>query len=265
MLSSCLAFLKMPGNFIWRLWGILTALALSGCVAHADPLARIREAGVLRVALDPSFPPFEYVDESGQAAGFDVDLARELAQYLGVEAHFVTTTYDGLYDALTVGRADVIISGLYPDPTRTQDFTFSRPYFNAGEVLVTTLDSAIAGVSDLTGQRVCVVFGTEGHMTALAWRTRLTPPPELLTRETAADALAALRAGAADAAVVDHVAALGQGAALRVIEPPLTDGRYIIAARRQDSELIRAFDAALITLEAEGVLAELAARWLQGQ
>ena len=58
----------------------------------------------------------------------------QIADALGVNAQFVTTGYDALYDALTVGRADIIISALYPDPSRTAAFAYSTPYFNGGDV-----------------------------------------------------------------------------------------------------------------------------------
>jgi polar amino acid transport system substrate-binding protein len=216
--------------------------------------------------MDPSFPPFEFVDEDGSAAGLDVDLARELARRLSVQAHFVATTYDGLYDILTVEGADVTISALYPDPTRTQDFVFSRPYFEAGQVLVVPPDSAVTSVAGLAGQRVLVVFGTEGHMESLRWEELLSPPPTLVTREGVAEVLAALGAGEAEAAVVDNLAAqmaLARGAAIQVLDPPVSHEPYVIVARSQDSDLLDELDEFLEEMSDDGTLATLVARWVQ--
>ncbi|MCD6345077.1 MAG: amino acid ABC transporter substrate-binding protein [Anaerolineae bacterium] len=237
-----------------------------GCGRRAAALERVREAGVLRVAMDPSFPPFESVDEGGAVVGCDVDLARELARRLGVQAHFVATTYDGLYDILTVEGADVTISALYPDPTRTQDFVFSRSYFEAGQVLVVPPDSTITAVADLAGQRVLVVFGTEGHMEALRWEELLSPPPTLVPREGVAEVLAALEAGEAGAAVVDNLAAqtaLARGAALQVLDPPVSHEPYVIVARSQDGDLLDELDKFLEEMSDDGTLATLVARWVQ--
>jgi len=235
---------------------LLFSLGLTGCFARADPLARIQEAGLLRVALDPSFPPFEFVDETNQSSGLDVDLARALAEQLGVEAHFVTTTYDGLYDALIVGRADVIISALYPDPTRTRDFVFSTPYFNAGEMLVAPSDAGIAGPADLAGRRVAVVFGADGHMAALEWEATLA------IYQSAAEALAALAAGEVEAAVVDGVTARAAAKSAPLFTLLVTDEPYVIAARREDAALIDRFDAILDTLRGDGTLEALLDRWI---
>lgn len=249
---------------------LLLVLALGGVIttcgrAENRGLARVRSAGVLRVAIDPSFIPFAYVDETGTLVGYDVDLARALASELEVEAHFVTTGYDALYDALTVGRADVIVSALYPDPSRTQAFAYSDPYFNAGDVLVVPPDRPIEAPADLVGRTVICQFGTTGHMEALTWQETLDPPPEVIPVEDPETKLAALSSGDADALIVDHVTAIGLTAGqaqLRIISPPVTDEPYVVAARREDRGLIEALDRALDGLAADGTLDALERRWM---
>jgi polar amino acid transport system substrate-binding protein len=233
--------------------------------ARSQALARIRTAGVLRVAMDPSLVPFAYVDESGTLVGYDVDLARALASELAVEAHFVSTGYDALYDALTVGRADVIISALYPDPSRTHAFAYTKPYFNAGDVLIVPEDQDIEHPADLAGERVVCRFGTTGHMEALTWQETLDPPPKIRSVEDPEAWLPSLTSGDADALVIDHVTALGliNGQPdLHIVLPPVTDEPYVIAARSEDQGLIDALDRALAALDADGTLESLETRWM---
>lgn len=236
--------------------------------AQTRGLARIQAAGVLRVAIDPSFPPFAYVDESGTLVGYDVALARALASRLEVEAHFVTTGYDALYDALTVGRADVIISALYPDPSRSHAFAYSIPYFNAGDVLVVREDRAIEGPADLAGGTVICRFGTTGHMEVLTWEETWVSPPAVVAVEEPGTELDALASGEADAMVVDHVTALGlvAGASeFRIVHPRITDEPYVVAARVEDRGLIDAVDKALAAIDADGTLDALEAQWMTTQ
>lgn len=246
--------------------GVLaTALLLAGCKARTERLDRVLDSGMLRVAMDPSFPPFESVDAAGQIVGLDADLARAIAGHLGVEAHTVTTGYDALYDTLTADRADVIISALYPDPSRSKDFAFTTPYFDAGLVLMTREKSAITGAADLAGQPVACVFGTSGHMQVLQWQETLSPPPTVVTVEAPGD-LAARLHDEAVAAIVDHVSAriaASQDPDLRILTPPLSPEPYVIAVRDEDKALFEAIEDALQVLQADGVLDVLVEHWVR--
>lgn len=206
------------------------------------------------------------MDGAGQLGGLDVDLARYIAARLGVDTHFVTTGYDALYDALTVGRADVIISALYPDPSRTQAFTFSPAYFDAGEVLLVPDGSPVNTVTDCAGLRIALVFGTEAHVEALRWEKTLQPPPILLTYDSPDAVIAALGEGAAGAAVVDNVAAhiaLAHIAGVRRVSPPITNEPYTVAARKEDARLIEAIGDIILEMQASGDLEVLFSRWME--
>jgi polar amino acid transport system substrate-binding protein len=227
-------------------------------------LERVQATGELRVGVDASFPPFESLDGEGKVVGFDADLARAVANRLGAEPVFVNVGFDGLYDALLAGRVDAVISGLPYDPRRTQDVIFSEPYFNAGQVLVVRADDeSYAGREWLAGQTVAVEWGSLADMEA----RRLTESArgmQRLPQPTAQDALNALSAGRADAAIADAVSVhqfIGErGRELRIVET-LTDEPYVIAVRLKSLQLAEAIDAALRELSQRGLLDELEARW----
>ncbi len=253
----------------WLALFLAALLSVAGCggLHEGKGLKRVQEAGVLRVAMDPSFPPFESIDGQGKIVGLDVDMAKALGARLGVRVEFVTTTYDGLYDALTTGRADVIISALYPDPSRTQDFAFSSPYFNAGEVLLVSSDSPIHSLDEVGGRHILAVFGTDGHMEALRWQSFYDPPPQVSTVETEEEGLAALLAGRCDGVILSNLTALAaqmQGLPVRTVQPFVTDEIYVIAARREDADLIAALSQLLQQLAGDGTMEQLTRRWLVG-
>lgn len=249
-----------------RWWILLIVLVwMSACEADPDALTRIRESGVLRVAMDPSLEPFEFVDGAGNPAGFDVDLARQIGARLGVDVQFVTTGYDGLYDTLTVGNADIIVSALYPDPARTDAFAFSPPYLQTGEILIVREDSNIQGVVDLAGKQVIVVYDSEAHLLAQQWQQTLNPPPELLPGDAPETILGVLAAGYADAVLIDNISAqihMRNLPGLRIIGSPVKDSPYVIATRLEDSTLVEGIGAILAEMHSDGTMDALLERWL---
>ena len=245
--------------FIFLLLVIFTA-----CTAKSEGLDRIRDAGVLRIAIDPSFAPFEFVNGENELVGYDVDLALEIADALGVKAQFVTTGYDALFDALTVRRADIIISALYPDPNRSQTFVYSTPYFNAGDVLVVA-DHAITSWQSLGGKRIACIFGTTGHMTALEWQKTISPPPVVVAASSPLTLTNALSAGDLDAVLLDHVAALNSTqnmAGVQILPEMITDEPYVVASRIEDKALVEAIDVILGQLKNNGILLHFTDLWI---
>jgi ABC-type amino acid transport substrate-binding protein len=247
-------------------------IILAACARPDDTWEHIREVGVLRVGMDASFPPFEFIVADGRLAGFDVDLAQELGRRLEVEVEFVANLpADGLYDALAVGRVDVVISALVFNPDRMADFAYSASYFDAGQMLVVPArppaslrGDGIEEMSDLSGHTLAVEFGTQGDLEARKWARRL-PDLTVAPRETAAEALAAVVTGDADAALVDHVSALtaaGETSQVVIVKEPVVSEPYAVAVHRRSRYLLRAINDVLAEMEDDGTIAALVAEWL---
>ena len=232
-----------------------------------DPTwARIVETGVLPVCTDPSWPPFEYVDEgTGHIEGFDADLARELARRLapGVRAQLVTVGFDSLYDALLAGRCDVVLSALPYEPARAEDVGYSLAYFNAGLVLVVREGTDdIASLDDLAGRAVGVEWGfvPEGDSRQRLFLLNLG----LRRYDTPGDALRALGSGEVEAALVDRIAALAfvrECGGLQLVGQPLSEVSYVIPTRPDSFRLREEVDRVLIEMLEDGTLAALQDKW----
>jgi polar amino acid transport system substrate-binding protein len=243
---------------------LLTALLYFFWPRDDGTLAEIRRRGTLRVGLDASFPPFESINEAGQIVGIDVDIAQAIAADLGVELELVNIGFDGLYDALLARRVDLVISGLPYDPRWTQDVAYTINYFNAGQMLVTQATAlTMTAVEDVAGQTVAVEWGSQADMEGRRLAREL-PGLTLLRRATAEEALAALLAGEAGAAIVDAVsgaAAFPKG--LRIVTY-LSDEWYAAAVHIESQELLAAVNQSLTDLAESGELAKIQARWLHG-
>jgi polar amino acid transport system substrate-binding protein len=244
----------------------LTALVLvAGCSQPDGSWERVQQAGVLRVGLDPTYPPFALI-EGSDLSGADVDLARALAADLGVEAQFTYFGYDGLYDGLATGLVDVLISGLVVVPDKMEDFAYSDAYYDAGQVLVVPATGApVAGMKDLSGKRLAVELGSPGHMEAGRWERRL-PSLSVLPFNDPDAALEAVAGGAADAALVDSTSArlhAGRGAPLQVLSPTVVPEPFVMVVRIEDRALLDRLNSALSRLQAGGGLESIYKDWLE--
>ncbi len=227
--------------------------------------------GVWRVGMDPSFPPFEWLDDTGKPIGYDVELAQRMAAAWDLQLEIVPIGFDSLGDALQAGRVDSVISALPYDERLTRDLAYSTPYFDAGIVLATRPDSAVAEVGDLAGQRVAVEWGSMGDMVGRRLQGD-DPSIQLTLFDTPAEAIAALVDGAVDGAVngavdallIDHVTlriAQVQGAQVITVGPVLESNPYVIAMPVAAYELQTAVEARLTTLRSEGTLTNLEEKW----
>ncbi len=218
---------------------------------------RLQQGEALRVALDPSFPPFDTLDAAGQVAGFDVDLARELARRLGVPVSFTAIAFDGLADAVMAGKVDAVISAFPLDERLTEDVRYSQPYFEAGLVMVTRADRALTSPDELADAPVAVEWGGQGD----AW-AREQKLPHILRTETPDEALNAVLAGRAEAAIVDAVtAAMFAKPGLAPHAPPLISDPYVIVLPKQAPKLADAVDEALAEIMADGTWRKLAEKY----
>ncbi len=131
-------------TFTRRLTGL--ALASAAAVALALPAAAqdtrqnlssesvietIKQRGVIKIGLS-IFKPWSMRDLDGELVGFELDVGRELAKDMGVDAEFIPTSWDGIIPALVSGKFDVIISGMTITPQRNLTVSFSDPYAYSG-------------------------------------------------------------------------------------------------------------------------------------
>lgn len=228
----------------------------------------IQQSGVWRVGLDPSFPPFEMLDESGAPVGYDVDLAHALAATWGVRAEIVAVGFDSLPDTLKAGKIDSIVSAYPYDERLTEDFRFSAPYFDAGLRIAVPIDSPIRALTDLSGRRVGVEWGSVGDMIGRRLQ-REGMEMTLSPFETPEELVAALLdAQQVEAILVDNVSlrqAQAAGLAVRAVDVPLESVPYVIVMPHRANELQEQVANSLQLLQTRGDLAALETRWFGAQ
>lgn len=136
---------------------VLCISGLAGCAGSGgqtetggDLLAQIRERGEIVVAMEGTWAPWGYHDESGQLVGYDVEVAQNIARRLGVEVQFVEGEFNGLLAGLEGGRYDIMVNGIDVDEDRKEKYDFSTPYaYNRTVVIVSGDNDSIRSMEDL--------------------------------------------------------------------------------------------------------------------
>lgn len=147
---------------------VLGSVGLTGCSSQGsgqssqensstgsgDLLAQIQERGEIVIAMEGTWAPWTYHDESGTLVGFDVEVGQQIAEALGVETTFVEGEWDGLLAGLDAGRYDIMINGVDITEERSDAYDFSDPYaYNRTAVIVSGDNTDIASMEDLEGKR----------------------------------------------------------------------------------------------------------------
>lgn len=119
-----------------------------------DLLDTIQERGTLIVGTEGTYTPNSYHDESGELVGFDVDVARGIAEYLGVDIQFMEAEWDSLFAAMDSGRVDTVINEVEYSDERAEKYDFSEPYtYVHGALMVAESNTDITSFDDLDGKR----------------------------------------------------------------------------------------------------------------
>lgn len=142
---------------------VLAAVAVAGLAATANAqglLDRIRAKGVVVIGVKNDYRPYGFLDPSGAIVGFEIDIAAEIAQRLGVRADYVPVIAANRMEFLQQGRIDMIVASMSDTPQRRQVVGFVEPlYYAGGSSILTRKSSGIARWADLRGRRICATQG----------------------------------------------------------------------------------------------------------
>ena len=241
------------------------ALALGAALpaGAADLLDTANARGSLRIAMEGTYPPFNFKDsKTGQLAGYDVDVARAVAARLKLKPEFVTTEWSAILAGLAAGKYDMIVSQVGITPRREQAFDFSRPYtYSAPQLIVRRNDGArYAALEDLKGKKVGV-----GQGSVFEQQAKSVPGIEVKSYPAAPENLQDLAFGRVDAALNDS---LMVSWLLRHSQLPIKAGARVgkvertgIAMRKGHPAFKAALDRALAAMEADGSLKAISVKW----
>ena len=168
--------------------------------AADDELAQIQESGKLKVGVEGTYPPYTYHDDNGELTGFDVEVAKAIADKLGVEADFTESDWDSLLAGIDSGRLDTVINAVSITPEREEKYDFAGPYFYITQQIVVAKDNDdIVDMASLDGKKVSETLPQP--LTLIFWKT----PVPLLYRSAADEAVSLIESGRAELTTFNSV------------------------------------------------------------
>ncbi len=250
-------------HLIASLVAIATIASLAAPASAADLLATVKQRGTLRIAMEGTYPPFNFKDQkTGQLSGYDVDVAKLLASKLGLKPEFVATEWSAILAGLGAGKYDVIVSQVGITPKRQEAFDFSTPYtYSSPQLIVRANDTAnYASLDNLKGKKLGVGQGSIFEQQAKAV-TGIT----IKSYPAAPENLQDLASGRVDAALNDS---LMVAYLLKNSKLPIKAGARVgkveqmgIPFARGNPQFMAALDKALAEAGADGSLKAISVKW----
>ena len=224
----------------------------------------------LVMATAAEFPPFEF-KEGKEFRGIDIDIAQALAKELGVELEIKDMEFDSVVSAISSGNADLGISGLTINETRSKVVNFSIPYYSAAQVVIANKDSTFkfSGndaeelkklISNTNGIKIGVATGTTGAFYANGdkdWGFDGFPNAEVKSFVNGSLAVNALVNGVVDIVILDEAPAKilsNSNQGTQVFDVFLTEEQYGVAVNKNNKELLAKINATLVKLKESGAL-----------
>ncbi|MDO4295913.1 MAG: transporter substrate-binding domain-containing protein [bacterium] len=148
--------------------------------AEKDLLAQIQEKGEIVVAMEGTWSPWTYHDESEQLVGYDVEVAEKIAEKLGVKVTFVEGEWDGLFAGMDAGRYDMVVNGVDVTEERSEKYDFTEPYaYIRTAVIVKSDNDEIQSFEDLNGKNTANTISSTYAELAESYGANVTPVDDL--------------------------------------------------------------------------------------
>lgn len=250
---------------------LVGAAFFAGATASAyaqDALARVQEAGVLKVGTETAFAPFDFID-AGEHTGLNVDLFAEIGKELGVEIEWVLLPWEGVLPGLEAGKFDIVAGPATITKERMERYRFTPPIAEATVALLKRAgDDSIKKPEDIAGK--VVGGGKASAQLAQLKEFTETLPGKAEVREYPGnnEAYADLAAGRIVAVgnSLPNIAFVAKQRpdTFEVVLPPFGTPSYFGYPGRKDDDhksLMDAIEAAMLKIKADGRLAAIQEEW----
>ncbi|TCM52130.1 amino acid ABC transporter substrate-binding protein (PAAT family) [Rhizobium sp. PP-F2F-G48] len=233
----------------------LIAALLLGLVAAGPTLA---DDPVLRIGTEGAYPPFNFVNDKGELAGFDVDIAKALCKEMGRTCTFVATPWSEIIEGLEQNKYDLMVSSMAYTEERAKRIAYSEPYYRSHAVFIGDPKK----YQDISPEGLAGARITAGKGTMQAqYLAKVYGKSTLVLGEDQPEAQALLEQGKADLMLGDAIELMsflesGEGSAFEFIGDPVTNdflqSTAHVTARKSDTALLEQVNAAIKKTRLDG-------------
>lgn len=224
----------------------------------------------LRMGTNATFPPYEFYGDNGtDIVGIDADIAKAIADKLGMTLEIVDQDFDSLPAALEAGSIDIAAAGMTVTPDRQTQMDFSKSYATGVQVVIVPENSDIKSIDDLTGKLIGVQQGTTGDIYCAADPADGGYGEDAVRRFNSGPlAVEALKNGQVDCVVIDQEPAknyVAANAGLSILDTEFAVEDYAIGIKKGNTELLDKVNSALQELKADGTIDQIIGTYIKAE
>lgn len=220
------------------------------------------EGGKLVMVTNAEFPPYEY-HENNEIVGIDADIAKAIADKMGMELEIKDMAFESLIPAIQAGKADFAAAGMTISEDRKKNVDFTDTYAKAAQVIIVKEESEIKTKDDLTGKKIGVQTGTTGDIYADD-----IEDGTVQRFNKGMDAVMSLTQGKIDAVIIDREPAkvfLNDNDNLKILDEAFTEEEYAIALKKDNTQLLDKMNGAIKELKESGELKKIVDHYITAE
>lgn len=225
---------------------IFIMILMCGCTKkNENQLVMVTEAG---------FAPYEYY-ENGEVVGVDVDIAKEIAKYLGKKLVVKDIAFDSIINEVKTGKADFGAAGISYSDDRAKNVDFSINYAVSKQVVIVNNNSSITNVNGISNKKIAVQLGS----IADTFVTEKYKSANVVRQKKYLAAIEDLKTGKVDCVVMDELPAkeiVSKNEGIKILDGSLTNDSYGMVVKKGNKELLDAINMVLQNLKDEGKIDE---------
>lgn len=223
----------------------------------------------LIMATNATFPPYEYY-ENDEIVGIDAEIAKAIAENLGMELEIQDVEFDSIITGVQTGKYDIGMAGMTVTDERKENVNFTQSYATGIQSIIVKEDSEIKSVDDLF-EKGGYKIGVQANTTGDIYTTDDLEAEGLATIERynkGPDAVAALISGKIDCVVIDNEPAkafIAANEGLKVLDTNYAVEDYAICVAKENTELLETIDNALTELKADGTIQAIIDKYISAE